>query len=209
MSIGAPTAPSPEFAQAFATQATRAATVTPMRPSEAEAAISDAYRSVFGSAPSKGTLAILVSQWSLETGGGRAMMNYNFGGIKGRSPSGHSVSYATTEGSGDATHSLVDSFRAYGSPQEGAVDYVRLLRDRFPAALSQARARNPAGFVHALKTAGYFTGSEKAYTEAVSSTARTLAGSSAEMAVPSVDVAAFSYQLDLAALRIGSDPSDR
>jgi hypothetical protein len=171
---------------------------------------------------------VLVSQWSLETGGGQSMMNYNFGGIKGQSPSGQSVSYLTTEGSDADAHSIVDSFRAYGSAREGAADYIRLLRDHYPDALGQARAGNPSGFVHALKRGGYFTGSEKASASAVSSSARQMfasgfagvslgpggnllasqAGGLAEDEHPNVDIAAFSYQLDLAALRIGADPND-
>lgn len=228
-------APSPGvgFAQALASRETSASTPTrtPMRGSDAAEAISSAYTSVMGAPPSKATLAVLVSQWSLETGGGRAMMDYNFGGIKGRSPSGQSVSYPTTEGSGEDVRSVVDSFRAYGSAREGALDYVRLLRDHFPNALAQAKAGNPAGFAHALKSKGYFTGSEKAYGEAISSTARrvlgsgfdaagapsgtrsnwlgSVAGTSPDVEESGVDIATFSYQLDLAALRIGSDPNDR
>ncbi len=225
--------PAAGFARALASRGApdAAPTPTPMRASDAAAAISNAYTSVLGTSPSKATLAVLVSQWSLETGGGRAMMDYNFGGIKGRSPSGQSVSYPTTEGSGDSVRSIVDSFRAYGSPQEGAADYVRLLRDRFPNALAQARAGNPAGFAHALKSGGYFTGSEKAYADGISATARRVLGSgfdaagaysgpasrllgglpggSPDVAAPDVDIAAFSYQIDLAALRIGIDPNDR
>jgi flagellar protein FlgJ len=225
--------PAAGFAQALASRGApdAAPTLTPMRASDAAAAISNAYTSVMGAPPSKATLAVLVSQWSLETGGGRAMMDYNFGGIKGRSPGGQSVSYPTTEGSGDAVRSIVDSFRAYNSPQEGAADYVRLLRDRFPNALAQARAGNPAGFAHALKSGGYFTGSEKAYADGISATARRVLGSgfdaagaysgaassllgglggrSPEEAEPDVDVAAFSYQIDLAALKIGSDPNEQ
>jgi hypothetical protein len=221
------------FAQALASRETSAAapTLTRMRGSDAAEAISSAYTTVMGAAPSKATLAVLVSQWSLETGGGRAMMDYNFGGIKGRSPSGQSVSYPTTEGSGENVRSVVDSFRAYGSAREGALDYVRLLRDHFPNALAQAKAGNAAGFVHALKSKGYFTGSETAYSAAISLTARRvlgsgfdaagassgagsnwlggLSGASPDVEESGVDIAAFSYQLDLAALRIGNDPNDR
>jgi hypothetical protein len=225
--------PSVGFARALASReiSPSAPTLTPMRGGDAAEAISSAYTSVMGAPPSKATLAVLVSQWSLETGGGRAMMDYNFGGIKGRSPGGQSVSYPTTEGSGADVRSVVDSFRAYGSAREGALDYVRLLRDHFPNALAQAKAGNPAGFAHALKSKGYFTGSEKAYSEAISSTARrvlgsgfdaagassgagsnglvSLAGPSHDVEESGVDIATFSYQLDLAALRIGNDSNDR
>jgi len=223
------TAPGPGFAHALGTQLqSRAPLATPLRGSEAASALSDAYTSVFGEAPSKQTLSVLVAQWSLETGGGHAMMNYNFGGIKGQAPGGGTVAYRTTEGSGEGRRTIVDNFRAYGSAREGAVDYVHLLARRFPAAMTQARLGNPAGFVHALKQAGYFTGSEADYARAVTATASRVqsagfdaagAGGGASLAgaggdrgadaqMAAVDVMSFSQELTLAALRIGEDRSD-
>ena len=113
-------------------------------------------------------LAILVSQWSLETGGGKSMMNFNFGGIKGPGPGGLSVSYKTVEGSGATETKIVALFRAYASATEGAGDYLKVLEKRFPAALKMAHAGDASGFVHELKRAGYFTGSEQTYTSIVS-----------------------------------------
>ncbi len=231
----APRVGSPAFARELTTQLQiRGPTATPLRGSQAAQALSDAYRTVFGDPPSRQTLAVLVSQWSLETGGGQAMMNYNFGGIKGHAPGGGAASYRTTEGSGESARSVVDTFRAYGSAREGALDYMRLLRSRFPAALSQARAGNPAGFVHSLKRAGYFTGSEADYTRAVTATAARVLhsgfdaasaggptggagaapfGGSSDLSpdarpATASDIYAFSQELDLAALRIGDDRKD-
>jgi flagellar protein FlgJ len=144
-----------------------AATRTHLSGQEAASAIEAAWRERFGEAPPKGALEVLVADWAHETGGGRAMMNYNFGGLKGKAPSGLSAAYLTTEGSGAAASKVVDHFRAYRSAAEGAADYVGLLAQRFPKALDAARGGNAAGFVAALKQGGYFTDSGESYTRSV------------------------------------------
>lgn len=140
---------------------------TPMSGSEAADAISKAWTKRYGAPPSKETLSILTAQWALETGHGKSMCNYNFGGIKGTGPSGLSASYKTKEGWGATEVSITDRFRAYNSPEEGAADYLALLDRRYGNALDAARAGDAAGFVHGLKTRGYFTGNEEVYTKNV------------------------------------------
>jgi flagellum-specific peptidoglycan hydrolase FlgJ len=146
---------------------TIAACATHLSGGEAAASLATAYENVFHEPPSPATLRVLVAQWSHETGGGRAMMNYNFGGIKGSSPSGLSAAYLTTEGQGQSAVKLTDRFRAYGSAIEGATDYVKFLSTRFSGAMAEARQGNPEGFVRALKQGGYFTGSEEDYVRSV------------------------------------------
>ena len=107
------------------------------------------------------------AQGALETGHGKSMCNYHFGGIKGTGPSGLSASYKTKEGWGATEVSINDRFRAYNSPEEGAADYLALLDRRYGNALDAARAGDAAGFVHGLKTRGYFTGNEEVYTRNV------------------------------------------
>lgn len=142
-------------------------TRTRLTGSQAANAIQKAWSANFRETAGPRTLSILTAQWAMETGRGQAMMNYNFGGIKGTGPSGLTTACRTTEGSGPSKVSIVDHFRAYASAEEGATDYVRLLKARFPAALAAARAGDAKGFVHALKKSGYFTGSEDQYTQAV------------------------------------------
>ena len=149
------------------TKRTIAAATTHLSGSEAAASLSAAYQNVFHEAPPPQTLRVLVAQWSHETGGGRAMMNYNFGGIKGSSPSGLSAAYLTTEGQGNSTVKITDRFRAYGSAIEGATDYVKFLSTRFSGAMAEARQGDAEGFVRALKKGGYFTGSEEDYVKSV------------------------------------------
>lgn len=160
----------PGFAEALRSSARPGEVVpehTPLSGSEAAAALSQAWTARFGEPPTAKMLSILGAQWSLETGGGRAMMNFNFGGIKGTGPSGLSVRYKTVEGSGATETHITDRFRAYRTAAEGASDYLRLLEKHYPGALGMARAGDAAGFVRELKKSGYFTGSEALYTKIV------------------------------------------
>lgn len=144
---------------------------TPLSLERAGEALSSAWRSLHGEDPPEKLVAVLVGQVSVETGGGRGMLNYNFGGIKGSGPSGLSYQSRTTEGYGPTEHKIRARFRAYRSAEEGATDYLRLLQSRFGSALEKAKEGDAPGYVGELKKAGYFTGSELAYTRAVGSVA--------------------------------------
>lgn len=143
------------------------ATRTPLSGEQASVALSHAWTQTFGEPPNKATVAILTAQWSHETGRGEQMFNYNFGGIKGTGPSGLTVSQRTREGSGSTAHTIVDNFRAYRTPTEGASDYISLLNRRYGNALDAARDGDPGGFVRELKAGGYFTGDETLYTRSI------------------------------------------
>jgi flagellar protein FlgJ len=149
---------------------------TQLEPGEAKNALSGAWQRVFGEEPSPETSAILTAQWAHETARGNSMYNFNFGGIKGSGPSGFSVLQRTKEGYGATEREIRDRFRAYGSAEEGALDYVQLLNKRFPQALEAARAGDSEGFVRALKARGYFTGDESAYVRSVNSLSREMLG---------------------------------
>jgi hypothetical protein len=149
---------------------------TQLSPGEAKNALEGAWKRVFGESPSSETSAILTAQWAHETARGGSMYNYNFGGIKGTGPSGFSVVQRTREGHGETERTIRDRFRAYGSAEEGAVDYVQLLNKRYPKALEAAREGDPEGFVRALKSRGYFTGDEASYVRSVTSLANEMRG---------------------------------
>jgi hypothetical protein len=145
---------------------------TPLSGGQAAQALREAWVHVVGEEPRAETLAIVTAQWAHETGRGASMLNFNFGGIKGRSPSGLGAAYLTREGWGASERRLVDTFRAYTTAGEGARDYVSLLKRRYPDAVEAAREGDPGGFVRALKERGYFTGNEAAYTRSVTALAR-------------------------------------
>lgn len=148
-------------------------TVAPQRtritPDEASSALSRAYQQVTGERPNEQTVALLTAQWAHETAHGASMYNYNFGGIKGTGPSGLSVEQKTKEGWGSTERKITDRFRAYDSIDDGAADYVKLLTQRYPEAITAAKNGDATGFVHGLKQRGYFTGDERAYAQSVSS----------------------------------------
>jgi hypothetical protein len=164
-------APAPGFRRALEATAAKTGTVsvvrTPLTSDEAANALTRAWTEIVGTEPAGETTALLTAQWAHETGRGASMFNYNFGGIKGEGPSGLSVAQRTREGWGRTERTIVDRFRAYESADQGAVDYVKLLVKRFPEAVEAARKGDATGFVHALKTRGYFTGDEGAYTRSV------------------------------------------
>lgn len=164
-------APAAGFDELFRTRAASQATVapvkTPISGTQAAAAIGDAYERVMGEKPSQETLAILTSHWSLETARGTRMYNFNFAGLKGKSPEGLSTELATREGHGSTAVRIRDGFRAYQSAEAGALDYVSLLERRYGSALEAAKAGDPAEFAVRLKQKGYYTGDERLYTSGI------------------------------------------
>ena len=98
------------------------------------------------------------------------MFNYNFGGIKGAGTQG-TANYLTHEVTSAGEVTLKQGFRAYGSIDEGAQDYISVLSHRFGAAFSKAQAGDIDGFAHALKQAGYYTANETDYASALHSIA--------------------------------------
>jgi hypothetical protein len=136
---------------------------TPASMGEIRTAITRALETATGGRPNSRAVDVLSAQVSLETAHGGAMYNFNFGGIKGASPQGETANYLTHEVLGGQTVTLKQGFRAYHSIDEGARDYVSVLRTRFPQAYAQALAGNVDGFAHALKQSHYFTAPEDQY----------------------------------------------
>ncbi|HXN31813.1 MAG TPA: glucosaminidase domain-containing protein [Polyangiaceae bacterium] len=144
---------------------------TPASMGEIRAALGRALEAATGRRPNGRTLDVLAAQVSLETAHGSSMYNFNFGGIKGASQRGETANYMTREVLGGHEVHLQQGFRAYGSLDEGARDYVAVLNTRFPQAYAQAAAGNVDGFAHALKQSHYFTASEDQYAAGLRSAA--------------------------------------
>lgn len=149
---------------------------TPITASDAKEAIGRAYEALTGQPLDAAGKNILTAQWAHETGHGASMYNYNFGGIKGTGPTGLSVLQRTTEGYGTGSRRIIDQFAAYGTVDEGAKDYVRLLLNRYGGAVSAAQRGDASGFVRGLKQKGYFTGDPAAYERSITSIAQRLGG---------------------------------
>jgi hypothetical protein len=140
---------------------------TPMEEDEAAIYLAAAWRSIFQMPIDGATLAILWSHWALETGRGQRMVRYNFAGLKGTAPAGGSVQLWTQEKEDEAAARVRRRFRAYSSPEEGARDYILLLKSRYPRALRAANRGSPIDFVRALEEGNYFTEDPERYLRAV------------------------------------------
>lgn len=152
-------------ASVAASRERREVELTRTRTSRAEMreAIARAEQTLTGHAPSASFVDIVTAQACLETGSGRSMYNYNFGGIKGTSPSGMTAVSATHEWEGNNRYRTQAHFRAYESMDEGARDFLSLLHRRYSAAIAAAERGDVDGYAHALKGRGYFTGPEARY----------------------------------------------
>lgn len=140
---------------------------TPASRDELRAALARAHVKVTGRAASSTLLGALTAQASLETAGGAQMHNFNFGGIKGASPSGATAVCMTREVLDGRDVRLKQGFRAYATIDEGAEDYVRFMHARYGAAVAEAERGDLDGFSHALKAAHYYTAPEAEYTAAL------------------------------------------
>ncbi|MGA7122585.1 MAG: glucosaminidase domain-containing protein [Polyangiaceae bacterium] len=159
---------------------------TPASMGEIRAAIGRALEAATGRRPNGRTVDVLAAQVSLETAHGQSMFNFNFGGIKGASQRGETANYLTREVLGGHEVQLQQGFRAYGSLDEGARDYISVLSAHFPQAYAQAAAGNVDGFAHALKQSHYFTASEDQYAAGLRAAAGQAAQSPAAAAIAPV-----------------------
>lgn len=149
---------------------------TPMTPIQAAAYLREAWRSTHnGEEPLDAVMAVLLAQWALESGRGRQMYNFNYGGVKASGgPNdtgwhGASVRLLTRE-NGNPTL-VYRNFRAYGSARQGAQDYLGLLLRRYPSALQAVQSSGDiTRFVPNLN--GYQTGSRDSYRRQIEGLAR-------------------------------------
>jgi peptidoglycan hydrolase FlgJ len=102
-------------------------------------------------------IAVILAQAAQETGWGQRVVDNAYFGIKGKSESGGSTSFRTTEViDGHVVH-LEDKFRAYVSFADAADDYGRFLKENERYAGCFQHTQNPIGFAQAIAAAGYAT----------------------------------------------------
>jgi hypothetical protein len=153
-----------------------------------------------GDKPSEQMVDVLTAHASLETASGDKMYNFNFAGIKGRSPEGTTAICHTKEVVGGQEVTIKDGFRAYSSLDAGARDYVGTMKGQFSGALAPAARGDVAGFASALKNAHYYTASEVDYARGLSSLMNAPAGGAARpgtVAAPSISHAFAATDLGL------------
>lgn len=165
--VTSPVNPAVNQAQAVQRQAAQRQAVRAQRtqtdPNDFREALSRAYKNQTGKEASSETLDVLSAHVALETGSGRRMYNYNFGGIKGHGPSGLTANYGTHEYVGRRRVAMKQGFRAYQNLDEGAADYLKFMSGRYKEALAAAEEGDVSGFASKLKERRYYTAPLKQY----------------------------------------------
>jgi flagellum-specific peptidoglycan hydrolase FlgJ len=101
--------------------------------------------------------SVVLAQSGLESGWGQHAPGNAYFGIKGRSPSGNSTEFSTTEVvNGQVVHTK-DKFRAYVDYDDAADDYGRFLNQNSRYRPAFAFTHDPIRFVQEIAKAGYST----------------------------------------------------
>jgi hypothetical protein len=143
---------------------------TPVTEAEVYAALARAWQKSFASSAARSSLLVLLSQWALETGRGHSMHCYNLGNVKSRQQSGDWCFFRCNEIIGGKVvwfdpDDPACCFRAFATLDDGALDYLTTLEQRFTPAWPAVLAGDPASFSHLLKLARYYTANELQYTK--------------------------------------------
>lgn len=137
---------------------------TVVTPAEMYDALKAAWSTQVGTTPTRVSLLVLLSQWSLETGNGSACMNFNCAGIKHVAGDGRDyTTYDTIEYIRGVRTPVNQPFRAYPNLELGVADYLAVLRKTFGYAWPAVEAGDLKDFAHRLRVRGYYTAPEAQY----------------------------------------------
>jgi Putative peptidoglycan binding domain len=144
--------------------------LTPVTPGEVYAALQLAWRRQFDTSAHRTSLLVLLAQWALETGRGHSMHCFNLGNVKSNAQSGDWCFFRCNEIIvGKVVWFDPDDpgcrFRAFTSLDDGALDYLKTLHQRFQRAWPAVIAGDPVAFSHLLRTQNYYTADETQYTK--------------------------------------------
>lgn len=138
---------------------------TPVSEAELTRSFMDAARELFDVQLTKPQLAILVAQNNLETGGRKAMWNYNIGNITHASDTFDY--FMGGDKTKDKTGKWVPTtlkFRAYPTLIDGVKDYLNNLHRRGAGGVWNSILKaDPVAFSKALKSTKYYEADEKDY----------------------------------------------
>lgn len=102
-------------------------------------------------------VSVILAQSALESGWGKHVVNNAYFGIKGKSASGNSTTFQTTEVIGGKVIHLKDQFRAYRDYEESADDYGRFLNENQRYRGAFAFKSNSSNFIDEIARVGYAT----------------------------------------------------
>lgn len=135
-------------------------------------AIINGWKELFGVTPSKQQVAIVLAQNALETGHRKSMWNYNVGNLTtdGKGSYDYFDDLTTDEQIKPGTWKKMNlKYRAYPSLEAGVKDYLKFISGKkYSNAWKHILDPDPAAFSKALKSSGYYTANEAAYTKTLS-----------------------------------------
>jgi hypothetical protein len=170
--------------------------LTPLVKEDLARAMWEAWIHVFGAAPKKESIWVLLAQVQLETGL-KACHCWNLGNVKSSEKDGLDYCFfacneilkttkaramataapdtaKVTKDRNDGTSIIwfypkhpACRFRAFSTLLDGAIDYIGLLNKRFSKSWPAVLAGDPAQFAHLLKVQGYYTADESVYVSSV------------------------------------------
>ena len=130
---------------------------TPMTPTD----IAHVLASV-DSSLSTNSLALILAQFDLETGGfGGGLHNYNYGNYT--HITGDGQNYYIGDDKDGHHHPVKHKFVAFTDPQESAQFWITRMKVNRPQAWTKIVEADPQGYVRALKASGYFQSTEAEY----------------------------------------------
>jgi hypothetical protein len=155
------------------------AAVTAWTPAQVGQALVDAWARLFGASATASSIAILLSQWALETGWGKSCWCSNLGNARPPSTRGDVLCCQIPGGKVSeildghecffAPPSRGSTFRAFRSLSEGADYYLNLLHTRFSHAWPAVIAGDPGSYSLALHESRYYTADVATYTRTMQS----------------------------------------
>ena len=131
------------------------------------------WKELFGNIPTKQSVGVILSQWSIETGQGRSCWNYNIGNVKAFDIPGKNIDYIALKGVWEIVKGkrIVLSendpgawFLAFPTLNSGMKHHLNFLKNkRYKVAWSAVESGSVKDFAHLLKVNGYYTAPEADY----------------------------------------------
>jgi hypothetical protein len=146
--------------------------LTPVTPKQVLDSLGNAWHELFAAEAHRTSLLVLLAQWALETGRGHSMHCFNLGNVKSNGQAGDWCFFRCNEIiNGKVVWFDPDDagcrFRAFKTLDEGALDYMKTLHQRFQKAWPADEAGDPAAFAHLLRMQNYYTADEGLYTRSL------------------------------------------
>ena len=137
----------------------------------------ETWFNIYNKLPDKENIAIIFSQWSLETGQGKFCWNYNIGNVKAFDRANEVIEYCSLKGVWEIVNgkrielSVNDPgswFRSFATLKKGVDFHLDfLMNKRYKNAWGAIVDGDPVDFSRKLRVQGYYTAPEAHYTKAL------------------------------------------